>query len=50
MPLQLKAVLKEINAKKEFPVHTENAELFARFVRGEKSQVILPEKNKEYRL
>jgi ribonuclease J len=50
MPLQLKAVLKEINAKKEFPVHTENADLFARFVRGEKSQVILPERNKEYRL
>lgn len=50
MPLQLKALLKEINAKKEFPVHTENAELFAKFVRGEKSQVILPERNKEYRL
>jgi ribonuclease J len=50
MPLQLKAVLKEINAKKEFPVHTENAELFAKFMRDEKSQVILPERNKEYRL
>jgi ribonuclease J len=46
MPLQLKAILKEINAPKIFPVHTENAELFAKFMQNLKSQVILTEKGK----
>ena len=50
MPLQLKAALKEINAKKIFPVHTESADLFARFMRDLKSQVTLVEKCKEYTL
>jgi ribonuclease J len=50
MPLQLKAILKEINAAKIFPVHTENAELFAKFVQNLKSQVILTEKGKGYNL
>jgi ribonuclease J len=50
MPLQLKATLKEINAKKIFPVHTESADLFARFMRDLKSQVTLVEKCKEYTL
>jgi len=50
MPLQLKAILKEINASKVFPVHTENAELFAKFVQNLKSQVILTEKSKGYSL
>jgi len=50
MPLQLKAILKEINASKAFPVHTENVELFARFMQNLKSQVILPEKGKGYNL
>jgi ribonuclease J len=49
-PLRLKATLKEINAKKIFPVHTENAELFAKFMRDSKSQVVLPEKGEAYRL
>jgi ribonuclease J len=49
MPLQLKAVLKEIGAAKIFPVHTENADLFAKFIRNQKSQVVLPEKNIEYK-
>jgi len=49
-PLQLKAILKEINATKTFPIHTENAELFAKFMRNLKSQTILTEKNKEYNL
>jgi len=50
MPLELKAILKEINATKTFPIHTENAELFAKFMRNLKSQTILTEKNKEYNL
>ena len=48
MPLQLKAVLKTIAAKQIFPVHTENAALFAGFMRGLKSQITLTEKNKTY--
>jgi len=50
MPLRLKAALKEINAKRIFPVHTESADLFARFMRDLKSQVTLVEKCKEYTL
>jgi len=50
MPLQLKKVLKEINAKRIFPVHTESADLFAKFVRDLKSQVTLVEKCKDYPL
>ncbi len=49
-PLRLKACLKEIGAKKVFPVHTENAELFAKFMRDLKSQIELTEKGREYRL
>lgn len=50
MPLQLKTILKEIGATKIFPVHTENAGLFAKFMQNQRSQITLPEKNKEYRL
>jgi ribonuclease J len=50
MPLQLKGILKEINAPKVFPVHTENAELFAKFMQNLKGQVILSEKGKGYNL
>jgi ribonuclease J len=50
MPLQLKKALKEINAKRIFPVHTESAGLFAKFMRDLKSQVTLVEKSKEYQL
>jgi ribonuclease J len=50
MPLQLKKALKEINAKRIFPVHTESADLFAKFVRDLKSQVTLVEKCKKYKL
>jgi len=50
MPLRLKAALKEINAKRIFPVHTENADLFAKFMRDLKGQVTLVEKCKEYTL
>jgi len=50
MPLRLKKALKEVNAKRIFPVHTESAGLFAGFVRDLKSQVTLVEKCKEYTL
>jgi mRNA degradation ribonuclease J1/J2 len=50
MPLQLKVILKEIKAMKIFPIHTENAELFAKFMQNLKSQVILTEKGKGYNL
>jgi ribonuclease J len=50
MPLQLKAILKEINAEKIFPIHTENAGLFAKFMRDQKGKVIQVEKSKEYRV
>ncbi|MEM0096570.1 MAG: MBL fold metallo-hydrolase [Candidatus Bathyarchaeia archaeon] len=49
-PLRLKACLKEINAEKVFPVHTENAGLFAKFMRDIKSQIAVTEKGKEYQL
>jgi ribonuclease J len=50
MPLRLKAALKEINAKRMFPVHTENAGLFAKFMRDLDGEVTLVEKSKEYTL
>jgi len=50
MPLQLKSVLRQINAANVFPVHTQNAELFGKFMRDLRSKVILPEKEKEYKV
>jgi ribonuclease J len=50
MPLQLKTILKEVNAAKIFPVHTENADLFAKFMRDLKSKVVVAEKGKEYKI
>ena len=50
MPHQLKAILEEINTKTIFPVHTENAELFAKFMKNLKGKVTPPEISREYRL
>ncbi|MEM2995238.1 MAG: MBL fold metallo-hydrolase [Candidatus Bathyarchaeia archaeon] len=50
MPLQLKNILKRISATKIFPVHTENAELFAKFMRDLKSETIITEKGEEYEI
>ncbi|MEM2971745.1 MAG: MBL fold metallo-hydrolase [Candidatus Bathyarchaeia archaeon] len=50
MPLQLKGILKEIGATKIFPIHTENAELFAKFTRDLKSRTVIAEKGKEYEI
>jgi ribonuclease J len=50
MPLRLKKTLREMNGERIFPVHTENAGLFAKFMRDLKSQVTQVEKGKEYTL
>jgi len=44
MLFKLKTAPKEINAERVFPVHTETASLFARFMCNLKSQVTLVEK------
>jgi ribonuclease J len=48
MPLQLKSALKDINASTIFPVHTENAELFTKFIRNIKGQKVHTAKGTEY--
>ena len=50
MPLQLKAALKKMGAKQVFPIHTEKAELFKKFIANIGSQVHLVEKCREYQL
>jgi len=50
MPLQLKSVLKEIDATRIFPVHTENTALFAKFAQDLRGETVLTEKQKEYDL
>jgi mRNA degradation ribonuclease J1/J2 len=50
MPLQLKAALKQIDAARIFPVHTEKAGLFAKFMRDLKGKVVLTEKEEEYKI
>lgn len=48
MPLQLKTILKEVNAKRVFPVHTEDAELFIEFMGNLKGELIRPVKGEIY--
>jgi len=48
MPLQLKAAINKMRARKIFPVHTENAELFGKFMRNVCSQVVLVEKGRSF--
>jgi hypothetical protein len=50
MPLQLKTQLKKMEAKKIFPIHTENSDSFAKFMRDLKSKIMLTEKSKEYKI
>jgi ribonuclease J len=50
MPLQLKKTLRQMNGRRIFPVHTESAGLFAKFIRDLKTEVTLVEKSKEYTL
>ncbi len=49
MPLQLRAVLKEMNSRNIIPIHTENAKLFKEFMRDLPGKIVLPEKQKEYK-
>jgi len=48
MPLQLKTLLEKIDAKQIYPVHTEHADLFGKFMRGSKMKIVQPERDKEY--
>lgn len=50
MPLHLRNILREISPAKTFPIHTENASLFATFMRDLKSKVTLAEKEIEYKV
>jgi len=50
MPLQLKAVLEKMRAEEVFPIHTENAQLFKKFMGKVDSQVQIVEKGREYLL
>jgi len=50
MPMHLKAALRRINAKRVFPVHTENPQLLARFMADLKGKTTLVEKAKQYEL
>jgi mRNA degradation ribonuclease J1/J2 len=50
MPLQLKKALRQMNGRRIFPVHTESAGLFVKFIRDLKGEVTLVEKSKEYTL
>ena len=50
MPLPLKAALKMMGAKQVFPIHTENAELFQKFMGNVGCKVQLVEKGKPYLL
>jgi len=49
-PLHLRDSLKAISPKKIFPIHGTHPKLFSRFMRDFKSKVIIPEKDKRYRL
>jgi len=48
MPLQLKNILREFGSPKIFPVHTEQAGLFAKFMRDLKGKVVPTQKEREY--
>ncbi|MCX8177432.1 MAG: MBL fold metallo-hydrolase [Candidatus Bathyarchaeota archaeon] len=48
MPFDLKNTLQNIHAARIFPVHTEDAELFAKFIRGIGSEIVHVEKGEEY--
>ncbi|MEM3442971.1 MAG: hypothetical protein QXM86_03845, partial [Candidatus Bathyarchaeia archaeon] len=50
MPMHLKAILRELNAKEIFPVHTEKPNLFAGFMRDLKGKIAITEKDREYKI
>lgn len=49
-PLHLRESLQSINPKKIFPIHGVHPKLFSVFMRDIKSKIILPEKEKKYRM
>ena len=50
IPLHLESVLREMGAGKIFPIHTEHANLFAKFIRDMRSEVVVVETNREYKI
>ncbi|MEM2118621.1 MAG: MBL fold metallo-hydrolase [Candidatus Bathyarchaeia archaeon] len=50
MPIQLKEALQTINADKIFPIHTEHAALFSKFMRDAKGKTQLVETGEEYKI
>jgi ribonuclease J len=48
MPLQLRNALEQVDADQVFPIHTEDAQLVAKFMRNLKSKMIVPEKGRKY--
>lgn len=46
MPLQLREVLKEMKPKRVFPIHGEHVELFKKFMKRLRVQIV--ERGKEY--
>jgi len=48
--LEMKAILKKIDAQIVYTVHTENAELFIKFMRDIRGKIIHTEKAKEYKI
>jgi len=50
IPLHLRESLIEMNPKKIFPIHGTHPELFSKFMRDIESEVVIPEKDKEYRI
>ena len=49
-PFHLRESLQSINPKKIFPIHGVHSKLFSVFMRDMKSKIILPEKEKKYRI
>jgi ribonuclease J len=50
MPLELKSILRTINASKTYPIHTENTDLFTKFMNDLKGKIVGTEKTKEYKV
>ncbi len=49
-PLHLRESLRTMNPKKIFPIHGTHPNLFSKFMRDVKSKIVIPEKDKKYRV
>ena len=47
-PLQLRSILRTISPKKIFPIHTTHPELFKKFMGDLESDILMPEKGRDY--